>query len=106
METQPFGFAQMLAASDWYHRKPLEIVIVGRRDNAATGELLRRIQREYLPNKVITLAEPDDSRRLPIADGKTQVEGKATVYVCHNSTCAPPATSWAGTVSLIRGSSA
>ena len=106
METEPFGFAQMLAAADWYHRKPLEIVVVGRPDDTATRELLGAIHRQYLPNKIVTLANPDGGRRLPIAEGKTQVEGKTTVYVCHGSTCAPPMTSWTAAASFLSNRSA
>jgi uncharacterized protein YyaL (SSP411 family) len=30
----------------------------------------------------------------PLLEGKTQLNGKPTVYVCHNFTCSPPVTEW------------
>jgi hypothetical protein len=94
MSDNPFGFANMLGAADFYLRKPREIVVVGAREDAATGALLERLQGAYLPNRTLTLAEPASDRRLPLAEGKTQREGRPTVYVCHDYTCSAPVTSW------------
>ena len=38
--------------------------------------------------------------------GKTQVDGKATVYVCHNFTCSLPVTEPAALRALLTGASA
>ncbi len=94
MQAQPFGFAHMLAAADLAERKPREVVIVARADDPARRALLERLHREFLPNKVIVAVAPDDPARLPVAEGKTQVDGQATVYVCHAYTCSAPVTDW------------
>jgi uncharacterized protein YyaL (SSP411 family) len=94
MRDNPFGFGHMLAAADFYFRKPREIVIVGARTDPATGDLLARVNAAYVPNRTLTVAGPDDPERLPLADGKTQVGNRATAYVCHAYTCSPPVTSW------------
>ena len=94
MAKNPFGFAHMLGVADFYLRKPREIVIVGAAGDAATQDLQRRIQSAYVPNKTIVLADPASARRLPIAEGKPQVDGKVTAYVCHGYTCSTPVTSW------------
>jgi uncharacterized protein YyaL (SSP411 family) len=96
MESQPFGFAHMLAALDFYLEKPKEIVLVGETQNPATAELLRKIHSLYLPNMTLQLATPDEplEKISPLLAGKKQIQGKPTVYVCHNFTCSRPVVDW------------
>ncbi|HXV84444.1 MAG TPA: thioredoxin domain-containing protein, partial [Candidatus Binatia bacterium] len=58
MENQPFGFAHMLAALDFYLQKPKEVVLVGKKEDPETRELLARIHSLYLPNMTLQLASP------------------------------------------------
>jgi uncharacterized protein YyaL (SSP411 family) len=95
MAANPFGYANMIAAADFYLRKPREIVVVGTPADARTAELMARINRAYVANKTVVLSDPADAERMPLADGKTQIDGKPTAYVCHRYTCSPPVTSWA-----------
>jgi uncharacterized protein YyaL (SSP411 family) len=94
MREQPFGFANMLCAVDFYAQKPREIVVVV---PPATdpSPLLRRLRATYLPNRTLQVCTPDDTTQLtgPL-QGKSAVGGETTVYVCHNMTCAAPATRW------------
>ena len=100
MERQPFGLGAMFNALDFYLRKPQEIVVVGDPDAADTQALLQTIHAQYLPNRILVQLDPQrldaDLDSLPllreIMAGKTQVEGKATVYVCHNFACSLPMT--------------
>jgi hypothetical protein len=94
MQANPFGFAHMLAAADLYERKPREIVMIGAADDPARADLLARLHQQYLPDKIVVAADPAASARLPVAEGKTQVDGRTTVYVCHAYTCSAPVTSW------------
>ena len=96
MENQPFGFAHMLAALDFYLQKPKEIVLVGDKKDPETAELLTDIQSLYLPNMTLQLASPDDSleKISSLLAGKKQFDGKPTVYVCHNFTCSRPVVEW------------
>jgi len=96
METQPFGFAHLLCALDFYLSKPREIVVVGERGDPQTADLLRRIGELYLPNSILQHAAPGETVEniSPLLAGKTQIDGKPTVYVCENFTCSPPVTSW------------
>jgi uncharacterized protein YyaL (SSP411 family) len=101
MRSEPFGFAHMIAVADLYLRKPREIVVVGRRDDPETATLLARLRRTYLPNKTVTVAEPDAGERLPLARDKTQVNGRVTTYVCHDYACSPPVTDWESLAPLL-----
>jgi uncharacterized protein YyaL (SSP411 family) len=93
MAKNPFGFANMLGAADFYLRKPREVVLVGRPDDAETAALLAGIHAAYVPNKTVVLVSPASTQRLPVAEGKPQVDGRATAYVCYAYTCSPPVTS-------------
>lgn len=103
MEKQPFGFAHMLSALDFYLEKPKEIVLVGKKDDQAQQDLLRKIHSLYLPNKTLQVIEPGEplEKISPLLAGKTQLNGKPTVYVCHNFTCSPPVTDWDDLKSLL-----
>jgi uncharacterized protein len=96
MENQPFGFAHLLAALDFYLEKPKEIVLVGDNKDPETSELLLKIHLLYMPNMTLQLASPDDSlgRISSLLAGKKQIENKPTAYVCHNFTCSQPAVEW------------
>ena len=96
MENQPFGFAHLLCALDLYLQKAKEVVIVGEPDNVAAAELLANIHSVYQPNMTIQRASASDplEKLSPLLSGKFQVDGKPTVYVCHNFTCSAPVTTW------------
>ncbi|MGE5217418.1 MAG: thioredoxin domain-containing protein [Chloroflexota bacterium] len=95
MESQPFGFAHLLCALDLYLENPKEIVIVGNPTETGLKNFIAEVHSIFLPNKVLQLAAPDAAlgNLSPLLQGKTQIEGKPTAYVCHNSTCSRPVTS-------------
>ena len=95
MTKNPFGFANLIGVADFYFRKPREIVIVGAPQDEATADLTARIHAAYVPNKTIVVADPASATRLPVAEGKTQIDGRTTAYVCHGYTCSTPVTRWA-----------
>ncbi len=94
MESQPFGFAHMLCALDFHLGKPKDIVLVGKPDDSRIIELLALINSLYLPNMTLQLVRPDEhlDEISPLLAGKTQINGTATAYVCHNHTCSAPLT--------------
>ena len=95
----------MLAALDFHLSGPAEIVMVAGRDDADAGGIVQRVQDSYLPNKDQALRWVSPDARLeeisPLLEGKSQIGGKPTVYVCRNFTCAPPVTDWEGLSSLL-----
>jgi len=101
MREQPFGFANMLCAVDFYTQKPREIVVVGA--PSARAALLERVRSTYLPNRTLMVVDPSRGESLPpLLQGKGQLDGKPTVYVCHNMACSAPVTEWADVEGLLR----
>jgi uncharacterized protein len=96
MESQPFGFAHMLCALDFYLNKPKEVVLVGNKSDPETAALVKEIHKLYLPNKVVQLVDPNQAleKISPLLQGKSQIDGKPTAYVCYDFTCSAPVTSW------------
>jgi uncharacterized protein len=103
MQSQPFGFAHLLCALDFYLAKPKEVVLVTDRKAPAAAALVRGIHSLYLPNRTLQLVGPGESleKISPLLAGKTQIDGKTTAYVCHNFTCSRPVTSWDELKSLL-----
>ena len=103
MENQPFGFAYMLGAMDFYLEKPKEIVVVGKKEDPATRDLFAKIHSLYLPNMTLQLANPNDplDKISSLLAGKKPVDSKPTVYVCHNFTCSRPVVDWGELKSLL-----
>lgn len=95
MENQPFGFAHLLCALDFHLQKPLEIALIGAKQSADTRALLEEVHTHYLPNSTLQFAAPGEplEKISPLLTGKTQLNGKATAYVCRNFTCSAPVTS-------------
>jgi hypothetical protein len=95
MRSQPFGFANLFTAADFHAGGPREIALVGDPASPQTAALLARIRATYIPNRTLMVLDPrDPSPRPPLLEGKGQIDGQPTVYVCHRMTCSPPATSW------------
>jgi uncharacterized protein YyaL (SSP411 family) len=104
MEQNLFGFSNMLCALDFFLNRPKEIVLLGQCDAPATREMLARIHELFLPNKTLAcfnMATPADQKLPSLLAGRTQVDGKLTVYVCHNFTCSLPATDWGALKELL-----
>ncbi len=96
MENQPFGLTAMLCALDFYIEGAKEVVFVGQRKDEAMRDLLGKFQSFYHPNRTLQVVEPGESlgKISPLLEGKSQIAGKPTVYVCQNSTCSAPVTEW------------
>ena len=104
---QPFGLAKLIAAADFHRRGPLEIAVVIHPAAAVADPLLRRLRAAYIPNRTLTLVDPDpNAPRPPLLAGKGQIDGATTVYVCQRMTCSAPATTWQAIAGLIGGHAA
>jgi len=93
LDRLPTGFANWLAALDFYLSTPKEVAVIGKRNHPATTELLRSVYGRYLPNRVIAgAAEPGARGASPLLANREMVNGKPTAYVCEHYVCKLPAT--------------
>jgi uncharacterized protein len=106
MEDEPSSFGQMLCSLDFYLETPKEIAIIGPRDHNDAQALLRLVHESYVPNKILLVIDPaqdtgDAFAHLPVGE-MTQVQGRATAYVCHNFACSAPTTTPEGLADLLK----
>lgn len=94
MERYPTGFGRYLCAAEFARSAPHEVVVVGHPDAADTQALLAMLFQSFLPNKVVVVRQPDAESTLqtPLLNGREQINGQATAYVCQNYVCRLPVT--------------
>jgi uncharacterized protein YyaL (SSP411 family) len=81
--------AALLSAIDFYFNG-MQIVI---RAGDGTDALLEAVHGSCVPNRILTvLAASDDVPKGHPAEGKANIGGAATAYVCVGETCSPPVT--------------
>ena len=105
LQRYPSGFGRLLCALDFYLGTPLELAVVGSRDDAETQKLLAEIWTPYLPNKVLAQTEPNDPKGAaisPLLRDRTQLDGKPTAFVCEHFTCQKPVNSPAELANQLR----
>ncbi len=81
----PSFFAWALCALDLHFSTPREIAIIGSPDD----DVARAALAGFEPNAVVAFGPSDG---IPLLEGKTQVDGKPTVYVCERFACRAPVT--------------
>ncbi|MBI5771219.1 MAG: thioredoxin domain-containing protein [Verrucomicrobia bacterium] len=102
----PSALPQMLVAADWWWGAPKQIVIAGRLNTADTHALLAELQRQFVPKKVVVLADGGEgqqffARQVPFFHDLPANDGRATAYVCENYVCQLPTTSTAKFAELL-----
>ncbi|GIH77270.1 thioredoxin domain-containing protein [Planobispora longispora] len=70
---------------------PVEVAVVGPRDDAATAALHRAALSSAVPGLVVALGEPGSSG-VPLLEGRGLVDGSPAAYVCRNFACRLPVT--------------
>lgn len=93
LEQHPSGFTQMLSGLSFF-LNPEEIGIVGPRNDPETKAMRREIYLAYLPNKILSLRDPEESTEgkwFPFLSEK-RISGVPTAFVCKGFTCLPPVT--------------
>jgi uncharacterized protein YyaL (SSP411 family) len=90
----PRAFATALIAADFLREPPVELCVVGREGAGEREALEAALAARYLPRRIVGHVEPDSPPHpgLPLLDGKTEVGGRAALYVCRNYACARPVT--------------
>ena len=95
LSQSPTALSEMLLASDFHFDTPKELVIVTPNSREEAEPLLAKLRSTFLPNRVLTIAaEGDDladqSRLVPLLEGKVTRGGQATAYVCERRLCKLP----------------
>ena len=97
----------LLAAAEFAHSQPREIVIAGAPQSAATRALVDELYRHFVPNRVVLLAG-DDAARARLAAWNPAIAsivaepGAAMAYVCRNFACELPVSEPAEFAKLIQ----
>ena len=99
---------QMLVALDFQLDKPKQIVIAGNLQHDDTKAMLREVHKQYIPNKVLLLADGGEGQRflsqyLPFIQSVKMRDGKATSFICENYVCQLPTTDLKVMASLLQG---
>jgi uncharacterized protein len=86
------GFGNWLKIVELYLAEPAEAVIVGDPASADTRALLRSLYATYDPHRIIVGLAPGDASAFasPLLDGRAQLDGAATAYVCSGYRCDLP----------------
>jgi uncharacterized protein YyaL (SSP411 family) len=94
----PAAYMNLLNAFDLSHYRPVEIAIVGNRNDPTTRALIQAAHVAYVPNKVIAFLDPEDPKQteiqelMPLLQNRMIVDATATAYVCRNFACKLPVT--------------
>lgn len=89
----PSGFGRLLCALDFHLGSPKEVALIGDPSASETLALRDQIWSVYLPNKVVAQAAPNKSNISsisPLLQGRLQLDGKPTAFVCENFACKTP----------------
>jgi len=83
-----------------------EVVIIGKRNDLPTKEMLKVIRSGFFPNAVFAFSYEDEivknSATLPLLAGKTLKNSEVTAYVCKLGTCLPSVNSPEDLVNLLK----
>jgi uncharacterized protein YyaL (SSP411 family) len=88
---------QLLVALDFSLNKPRQVVIAGKAGDEGTKALLKEVQQHFLPNKILILADGEESQKFfaeknEAIGAMSVIDGKPAAYVCENFTCKAPVT--------------
>ena len=82
-----------LATSEALLTGPRAVAVVGEPGAPETEELVRTVLAWAPLGTVLTRGDGIDDGGIPLLEGRTRVEGRATAYVCEGFTCKLPVTS-------------
>jgi len=91
----PSAFGRMLCVADSLLGPTKEVAIVGDPAAQDTQALLESINDQYAPDIVLAVRHPEDVAAagvIPLLAERSQVDGKATAYVCRQFVCRTPTT--------------
>ena len=87
----PTGFGRYLAAAEFALAAPHEIALVGTPAAPDMQALCAVIFQPFRPNKVVVQSNASGPTfESPLLEGRAQIGGQATAYVCHHYACQLP----------------
>ena len=97
LEKNPQGAEVLLQALAFKLSPPKEIVIVGKLESKETSQLIKAINQNFIPGKVLLFRPigteiPEITKFSPFLINLTMVKDKPAVYICENQTCQQPET--------------
>ena len=92
IERFPTGAGHWLCALDFYLSTPKEIAIIGGLTDPNTRALVAEVYRKFMPNRVLLGGIDGDTELagLPLIEGREEINGAPTAYVCQNYVCQLP----------------
>jgi uncharacterized protein YyaL (SSP411 family) len=88
----PRAFTVALNAAAWLETTPIEIAVVGNSTHPDFERMLASIGDVHLPKRLITLLSQSETAGLPLAQGKSALDDRPTVYICRSQVCQAPIT--------------
>jgi uncharacterized protein YyaL (SSP411 family) len=93
--TEAISHSYFLGAADFAAGPTFEVVVTGDPAATDTREMIRSLNRTYLPNAVVLFkpadaADPPINRLAPYVSALHPVNGRATAYVCRDFSCSLP----------------
>jgi len=84
----------MLQALHLYLGGLKEVVIVGKKNDAATQRLLKTVRKGFFPNSIFAFSYEEDidinAKTIPLFKDRRLQNGRVTAYVCRLGACLPP----------------
>ncbi len=95
LSESPTAMPFMLVAYDFYRAKPKQIILAGKAGSPQTQEMLREVNRRYLPNKIVLLADGGAGQEFLGKDNESlrsmaPIGGLTTAFICENFVCQLP----------------
>jgi hypothetical protein len=92
LSRSPLAGGQSLIAVDFLLGPNYQNVVVPGNDSAETTRVLPAYAARFRPNEVFSLRTDDSASAelVPLLEGKTAVDGKATLYRCERGICQAP----------------
>jgi uncharacterized protein YyaL (SSP411 family) len=94
MADSPMSMGQMLCALDYFLGPDREMVVIGRRGEPETEQVLKSIRGGFRPNAFTVFHDlalgTAPAELLPMLEGRAIQGDRVTTYVCENQTCGLP----------------
>jgi uncharacterized protein YyaL (SSP411 family) len=88
----PTGFANWLSAAHLAVEGIDELAIVGPSDDEDTKALIAVATTGFRPNLVLAVSPDPSASVVPLLEGREQIDGRPTAYVCRDFACRLPVT--------------